>query len=74
MRRKVTTRLRGPLERDVALAIKVRKENCPEMGTYPESFYEGIEHGIRKARGDYDLITVTEIVEDIGPPRDIDTL
>ena len=63
----VTTRLRGPLERDAALAIKVRKDNCPSMGVYPESFYEEIEEGIRRARGDYDLITVTEVVEDVGP-------
>ena len=56
MRRKVTTRLRGPLERDVALAIKVRKDNCPSMGVFPESVYEEIEYGIRLARGDYDLM------------------
>ena len=70
----VTTRLRGPLERDAALAIRVRRDNCPSMGVYPESVYNEIEEGIRRGRGDYDLITVTEVVEDIGQPMDRITL
>ena len=56
-----------PTDRDIALHIRVREDNCPSMGVYPEAFYDEIENNILRGRGDFDVTVEHEVFEPIGP-------